>query len=127
MKNPISIPAQLLKPIQVFLKKEQKKLEKRKKELKAEDPFSNTNRLTDNAASDADAAEQVGHARSEALRQGIDKRLIQIRKALTRIKLGKYGACEKCSKMIDTDRLSIYPSATFCVKCERKAESKKTS
>jgi DnaK suppressor protein len=122
MKNPIKIPTQFIKPIQTFLKGELKKLEKRKKELQEEDPFSSPDRLVDNAASDADAAEQVGHARSEALRNQIDKRLIQIRKALTRIKLGKYGSCEKCGQMIDTDRLSIYPSATMCVKCERKKE-----
>jgi DnaK suppressor protein len=122
--KPPSFPSKLLEPIQSFLTREQKKLERRKKDLKEEDPFSSTDRLNDNAAVDADAAEQFGHARSEALRNQIDKRLIQIRKALTRIKLGKYGICESCGQMIDTDRLSINPSATLCVKCERKLEKK---
>lgn len=121
MKRPvIKFPAQVLKPIRDFLRREEKKLEKRKKNLEKEDPFSDTIRLTDNAASDADAAEQFGHARVEALKKQIDKRLIDIRKALGRIKIGSYGTCESCSKMIDTDRLMVKPEATLCIDCERK-------
>jgi DnaK suppressor protein len=121
MKRPvIKFPTQVLKPVGDFLRREEKKLVKRKKDLKKEDPFSDTIRLTDNAASDADAAEQFGHARIEAIRKQIDKRLIDIRKALGRIKIGSYGTCEKCSKMIDTDRLMVKPEATLCIDCERK-------
>ena len=121
MKRPvIKFPAQVLKPVRDFLRREEKKLVKRKKDLKKEDPFSDTIRLTDNAASDADAAEQFGHARVEAIRKQIDKRLIDIRKALGRIKIGKYGTCEQCNKMIDTDRLMVKPEATLCIDCKRK-------
>ena len=121
MKRPvIKFPAQVLKPVRDFLHREEKKLEKRKKDLEKEDPFSDTIRLTDNAASDADAAEQFGHARVEAIKKQIDKRLIDIRKALGRIKIGSYGTCEKCNKMIDTDRLMVKPEATLCIDCERK-------
>lgn len=93
---------------------------RRKKELAAEDPFSDPKRVVDNAATDTDAAEQVGHARVSALRKEIDRKLIQIRKSLTRLKLGKYATCEKCGRMIDTDRLMIRPEATTCINCERK-------
>ena len=48
------------------------------------------------------------------------KNLIQVRRVLTRLKIGKYGICEECGQMIDTDRLMIYPHATLCVKCEQK-------
>ena len=121
MKKPvIKFPAQVLKPIGNFLRREEKKLVKRKKVLEKEDPFSDPIRLTDNAASDADAAEQFGHARIEAIKKEIDRRLIDIRKALGRIKIGHYGTCEKCGKMIDTDRLMVKPEATLCIDCERK-------
>jgi len=121
MKKPIiKFPAQVLKPIGNFLRREEKKLVKRKKDLEKEDPFSDPIRLTDNAASDADAAEQFGHARIEAIKKEIDRRLIDIRKALGRIKIGHYGTCEKCGKMIDTDRLMVKPEATLCIDCERK-------
>ena len=48
------------------------------------------------------------------------KNRVQIRKALTRVRLGTYGTCEDCGKMIDTDRLMIYPEATLCVACTAK-------
>ena len=116
----ITFPKKLLEPIRDFLSREEKKLEKRKKVLEKEDPFEDTRRLTDNAASDADAAEQSGHERVTALKRGVDRKLIQVKKALSRIKIGKYGTCEKCGRMIDTDRLMIYPEATICVQCKKK-------
>jgi DnaK suppressor protein len=121
-KLSLRFPTNVLKPIANFLRREEERLLKRKKVLEKEDPFSDTIRLTENAAADADAAEQFGHARVEALRQQIDRRLIDIRKAVTRIKIGKYGICEKCGKMIDTDRLMIRPEATLCIECEKKKE-----
>lgn len=121
-KLSLKFPTNVLKPIANFLRREEERLLKRKKVLEKEDPFSDTIRLTENAAADADAAEQFGHARVEALRQQIDRRLIDIRKAVTRIKIGKYGICEKCGKMIDTDRLMIRPEATLCIECEKKKE-----
>lgn len=122
MRSKISFPAGVLKPIKQFLHLEAKKLEERKKVLEKEDPFADAERLTDNAATDSDAREQFGHARIEAMKKEIDRRLIDIRKALTKIKIGKYGICEKCGKMVDTDRLMIKPEATLCIECERKKE-----
>lgn len=120
--NILQYPAELLSPIGKFLVSQVKNLEHRDKELTQEDPFSDTERIINNASPDSDAAEQFGHARSEAIKQEIHRKLIQTRKALSRIKIGKYGICESCNQMIDTDRLVIYPEATLCVSCERKKE-----
>jgi RNA polymerase-binding transcription factor DksA len=116
----IKFPIDILKPIRRFLTKEEKRLLKTKRKISKEDPFLDTGRVTDNAAIDTEAAEQVGHARVSAMKKEIDRKLIQIRKALTRLKLGKYGACEKCSRMILTDRLMVKPEATTCIACEKK-------
>jgi len=118
----IFFPAKLVAPVGRFLQSKLKLLEKRKKDLDSEDPFKDANRLTDNASPDADAAEQFGHARTSALKEQLDRKTIQIRKALTRIKIGKYGICEDCGKMIDTDRLMAYPEATLCAKDQAKRE-----
>jgi len=118
----ISFPTKVLRPIKNFLHREEKKLEAKKKALGDQDPFSNPSRVTDSAAPDTDAAEQFGHARVEAMRREVDRKLIGIRKALARMKIGKYGICEDCGRMIDTDRLSVKPNATLCVKCEKKKE-----
>ncbi len=118
----VVFPATLLEPIKQFLHIEEKKLSQRKKDLEEQDPFKDSKRILDNASPDADASEQFGHANVEGLKGEIDRKLIQIRKALAQIKLGKYGICERCGKMIDTDRLMVFPEATICVKCEKKRE-----
>ncbi|KKR63523.1 MAG: hypothetical protein UU02_C0023G0001, partial [Candidatus Woesebacteria bacterium GW2011_GWA1_40_43] len=38
------------------------------------------------------------------------------------IKLGKYGICEECGQMIDTERLIAFPEATLCAKDAAKRE-----
>lgn len=120
----IIFPKILIEPIKTFLHIEENKLNQRKKDLDAQDPFKDEKRITDNASIDADASEQFGHATIEGLKKEIDRKLIQVRKALTLIKLGKYGTCEKCGEMIDTDRLMIFPEATKCIKCEKRKEKK---
>ncbi len=120
IRSKIFFPAKVLEPIKKFLRLEEKKLEERKNVLEKEDPFFNRERIFDNAAVDTEAAEQFGHARIEAMKKEIDRRLIEIRKALTKIKIGRYGICENCGKMIDTERLMIKPEATLCIDCERK-------
>lgn len=113
----IKFPLPVLNPLKSYLKKEEKKLQKRKTELEKEDPFTDQDRVNDNAAIDTEAKEEAGHDRIAALKLEVDKTLIRIRKTLTRIKLGKFGICESCHKMIDTDRLAIYPTAIYCIKC----------
>ena len=116
----IKFPFKVLEPIWRHLKHEEKKLEKERKGLEKEDPFADNSRIDDNAASDADAAEQFGHARVSALTSEINKNLVRIRKTLTRIKIGKYGTCKCCGKMIDTDRLAADPTVEYCLECEKK-------
>lgn len=118
----IVFPAKLIEPIKNFLHHEEKKLTQQKKTLDEEDPFKDPKRILDNASVDADASEQFGHANVEGLKREIDRKLIQIRKALTRTNIGKYGTCEKCGKMIDTDRLMVFPEATVCIQCKKEKE-----
>ena len=116
-------PIKTLKPVEKYLKEEEKKLKETKKELKKVDPFVIGNRDSDNSV-DSDVAENVEHDRAYAMRLSVSKSLIAVRKALTRIKLGKYGLCVSCGKMIDTDRLAVTPTAENCLECAKKAEKK---
>lgn len=120
MAQKVGFPLSVLQPLIQFLHKKEKQLVDRKKDLEQEDPFADSNRLTNNAAIDAEAAEQTGHDRVAALKLEVDKGLINIRKALTNIKVGRYGLCELCGNMIDTDRLAIDPTAALCITCSRK-------
>jgi RNA polymerase-binding transcription factor DksA len=115
-------PASVLTPVSNFLNAKLHTLEKRKKEISKEDPFANSSRTEDNASPDAEADEQFGHARTSALKKEISRSIVGIRKALTMIKLGKYGICEECGHMIDTERLMANPTATLCTKDAAKLE-----
>lgn len=120
----VKFPATLLAPVGEFLKHQLTELKRRREDIGGEDPFKNPDRVLDNASPDADAEEQFGHARTSAIRRELDRKIIQTRRALARVKVGKYGICTNCGNMIDTDRLMVYPEATLCVKCEAKRETR---
>lgn len=121
-KDIITFPSKFLIPVGQFLQSRLRTLERRKKKIEKEDPFQDTTRVVDNASPDTDAAEQFGHARTKAIREHLDRGIIQTKKALSRVRLGKYGICEDCGQMIDTDRLMVKPEATLCAKCKVKRE-----
>jgi len=120
----IRFPASVLAPVGLFLRQRLVNLKKRKKVIEKEDPFKNTDRIIDNASPDTEAAEQFGHARASAIRQQLQRNIIQTRKAITMLRIGRYGICEDCGKMIDTDRLMVYPETTLCAQDALKREGK---
>src|SRR3989304_51586 len=123
-KPRIAFPAFVLWPLAQFLEGRLALLERRKQEIEKEDPFKDTERIVDNASPDTEAAEQFGHARTSAIRKTLQRKIILTKKALTRIKIGKYGICEDCGLLIDTDRLMAYPEATLCARDAAKREGK---
>lgn len=106
-------------PVKKYLEEEKRKLGVTNKNISDGDPFMDDERLSENSFEE-DVTEQVGHYEAEIKANFIKKQIIQIRKALTRLRLGKFGVCEECGKMIDTDRLAIKPETTLCIDCERK-------
>ena len=121
-KKEISFPMDLLKPVRNFLSSNLHLLHKRKKQVEKDDPFNDQDRVMDNASPDTDAAEQFGHAKTSAIKHELERKIIQTKKALSRLRKGKYGICEDCDQMIDTDRLTVFPEATFCKNCQAKRE-----
>lgn len=118
----IKFSEKLIKPIKNFLENELVRLKRQKKMIKNADPFSEANRTSENSMED-DLDEQIGHFDAEVKAGLVSRQIVELRKALTRIKIGKYGICESCGKMIDTDRLAVKPEATICIKCEREREA----
>ena len=118
-------PSNLLKPVGNFLMEKLKSLRLNRKRIASDDPYNNKARDLDSAATDTEAEEQFEHARIVAIKEELNNKARQIKKALERVKKGKYGICEDCGKMIDTDRLAIFPEATKCVNCEKKREKKR--
>ena len=118
----LQFPKNLLKPVGDFLKNKLAMLRINRKKISTEDPFNDKTRDLDNAATDTEAEEQFGHARVSAIKAELNSKARQIKKALVRVQKGKYGICEDCGKMIDTDRLAVFPEASKCIKCEKKRE-----
>jgi RNA polymerase-binding transcription factor DksA len=116
----INFPSELMEEIRKHLEEQKTSITKRISELTKQDPFSNPDRLNDNAASDMEAGEESSHDRVEALILELNNNISEIDDALSRIGDGKYGFCKICGSMIDTDRLSILPTATLCLSCEKK-------
>jgi|CXWL01.1.fsa_nt_gi RNA polymerase-binding transcription factor DksA len=115
-------PVNLLKPVGTFLLEKLKSIRISRKRVASDDPFNNKTRDLDSAAMDTEAEEKFEHARVIAIKGELNEKAKQIKRALERVRAGKYGICENCGKMIDTDRLAIFPEATKCVKCEKKQE-----
>ena len=110
-----------------FIDEQKKRLESDLKDilekidnLKKEDPFSDPDHASDNAAVDTDVREQVGHDTVEAQIKDLTIRAEDIKAALIRINKGKYGVCQKCGKAIPQARLKIIPESAYCIDCERK-------
>lgn len=120
----MKFPLDVLKRIHDHLVREKKKVGTTITSLQSQDPFSDPERLNDNAASDTDAKEEISHERMQALEKELRLHMTEIEQTLARIKKGTYGKCLSCGKMINTDRLSVKPTALYCVDCERKREKK---
>lgn len=116
----MKFPKELLDQIKLQLEEEKKKIEVNLDSLKSQDPFSDPDRLNDNAASDTDAKEETSHDRVEAIEKELRLNLSEMNEALLRVEKGNYGICQNCGKMIDTDRLAVKPTALYCVECEKK-------
>jgi hypothetical protein len=63
----MKFPQEILKQIQEHLVTEKRKIETTLSSLKSQDPYSDPDRLNDNAASDTEAKEESSHERMEAL------------------------------------------------------------
>ena len=115
----IKFPSHILEDMKKHLEGEKVKVSAQVADLAAQDPFADTSRLNDNAATDTEASEEVDHERFQAMILELNKRLKDIEGALERIKNGTYGLCVMCNQLIDTERLAAMPTATLCMTCER--------
>jgi DnaK suppressor protein len=79
------------------------------------------------------AGDASGDSADQALNAGSDevsfhlaelesREVVQIEKALARLKQGTYGICEGCQKKIPVARLNALPFSTTCIECQREME-----
>lgn len=120
----MKIVAKNLSAIKKYLEDKRRQVERRISTLKSEDPFNDTTRLSDNAASDTEAREEVGHERVEAIKNELGIQLTNIKRVLSKVGIGKYGYCDNCGSKIEAARLKAFPMAEYCLSCEKKKEKK---
>lgn len=94
-------------------------------ELAAQDPYFAPDRARYNPDWVEDAAEDEGHNLTETLKERLGLSLREVKKALARFKIGKYGVCEVCGGSIDKARLKAYPEAIKCLRCEERGEGRR--
>ena len=70
-----------------------------------------------------EAAESTELEKRLALERRIKHQMIQVERALDKVKEGNYGTCDRCGQPIGDGRLEALPWASLCLKC--KAESAK--
>jgi len=71
-------------------------------------------------STDESALEVTAYENTLPIEYALELRLIDINKALKKIKDGTYGICENCDEPIDPKRLEIMPEARICLKCQQK-------
>ena len=67
---------------------------------------------------DENASEVEEYADNLALENTLEKQLMEITEALSRMEKGTYGVCENCGSEIGVERLRAYPAARSCIKCK---------
>lgn len=98
---------------------QQKKVEIDLKEIDKEDPVMQTS-LAESSEPGTDSWMADIHNRTISAKQNLTQTLHKIKQALINIRLGKYGKCEKCGKLIEKERLDAMPTAVLCISCSRK-------
>lgn len=68
------------------------------------------------------AFDSAGEEVSSQLAELESRELMQIERAIHRLKQGTYGACELCQKKIPISRLNALPFSTTCIQCQREME-----
>ncbi len=64
----------------------------------------------------------IEREKNVALVNQLGRKMEGVEAALRAIEKGKYGICERCGKVIPTERLEVRPDATLCVQCQGEVE-----
>ncbi len=120
----------LQKKLQDKLEVEKEKLIKELKFFAKKDPQLRGNWLTrfplfnlSRSHMDENAEEIEEYENLLPVEHTLELRLKDVEGALTKIKKGAYGQCEKCQKEIEIKRLEVIPEARLCLKCGKEKNS----
>jgi DnaK suppressor protein len=113
-----------------FLRETERRLLNRRKALQA--ALAGDQRLLQSlhdtsVGDEIDAAIASQQAELQSQMAEVESReLVQIDRALAKIRSGEYGRCETCDRPIAPMRLKYLPYATDCIACARREERRDT-
>ncbi len=99
------------------LKKELESFAKEDKNIKYNWDTRYPNRQSQNMEEEADEVQEYDNLLS--LEHNLETRLRDVNLALEKIEKVSYGKCESCDKVIEENRLLVYPEARLCMKCNK--------
>lgn len=119
----LGFPIRTLNTIKKYLLRQQREVEKNLKEVEKDDPAT-APALAEASEPGTDSWIAQSHISALALLSTLRKTAGSIKKALSKIKNGSYGKCERCGKRIETSRLLVMPTTPYCVSCSQKLAKK---
>lgn len=115
--NTRNLPKEFIELIKSQLTRKEKELQKEQASLMKEDPYLQSGRTESNSEyMDEAILEDTRKNIADAQVNVVKTMLMEVKRALAAIKIGKYGVCEVCGDPIDKARLKAYPQATTCLK-----------
>lgn len=120
MEAPIA--GELLQKLKERLLRYERRIDEQEKQIKSEDPSTQDGMGNRNPEFEDEANDENRRTFAQTTVASLENMKIQIKKALARMNIGKYGICERCGNPIDKARLEAFPEATLCLSCEKLRE-----
>ncbi len=120
----LDLPRQTLDKITKVLLRRQKQVAEQLKSIEKDDPVLAPG-LDEASESGTDSWKADVHSRLVAIKNDLTSLSKKITHALTNIKKGTYGKCERCKKAIEPERLEAMPTATLCISCSKKTSKRR--
>lgn len=108
-----------LNTIKRLLLRQKKEVEKNIKEVEEDDPAKSP-ALAESSEPGTDSYIADIHNKTLVFKNNLTNISNNIKKALTKMRTGNYGKCEKCGGRIEVGRLLAMPTASFCLACSSK-------
>lgn len=115
----LDFPTKTLNTIKKLLQRQQRVVEENIKEVEEDDPVKSPS-LAESSEPGTDSYIADSHTKIMVLKNNLTLLSNNIKKALTKMRSGIYGKCEKCKKGIELGRLLAMPAAQYCLSCSKK-------
>ena len=116
----LNFPTKTLNLLKKYLLREQKEVDKSLKEVEEDDPAL-SEALAESSEPGTDSYIADIHNKTIVVKNSLIQISASIKKALSKIRNGTYGKCEKCDKQIEIGRLLAMPTAEYCLSDSKKS------